>query len=204
MSFTNRLQSQRTNAKEVKPVELKAAPPAVSSINISPNFIKSVREEEATTFSGKPTQTTIVTIKGEYLRDDYFKGKDEEFEANEIVEHEGQLFSYDGNHEANLSLSDEVVQKYKDELKEAIEDGTIVWWEDYIREWYFDDAEDEIKQSKEAGSYIGGEWLVRLNQLNPITKGKEDDYTISDEGLLRFYEVPKVVWEHLDGSWCDG
>ena len=102
----------------------------ILNLDISPHFIRSAREEETTTYSGKPTLTTFVTIKGKYLRDDSYDGKDEEFDADGVAEHEGQLFSYDPNHTASRYLSNELVQKHMNKLKELIDVGTLERVED--------------------------------------------------------------------------
>ena len=177
----------------------------IIKLDISDHFIRSVRQElEDKHYLGKQYLETYITIKGEYLRDDWHDG-DTEYDADDVAEYEGQLFSYDPNHQANLSLSEDVVQKYKDELQDLIDDDTIVWWEDHIRQHCWrGNPEEAITKAKEDGRYVGCEWQVTLNQLNPITNGKENGYTISDEGLLRFNGIPEVVWEHLEGSWCDG
>ena len=172
----------------------------ILNLDISPHFIRSAREEETTTHSGKPTLTTFVTIKGEHLRDNCYDGKDEEFDADEVAEHEGQLFSYDPNHSASHHLSNELVQQHMNELKELIDVGTLERVEDAWMVEFMSEEEIEAKQKE----YVGQEWFLWMSQLKLITKGKEEDYTISDEGLLKFNEVPQVIWEHLEGGWCDG
>ena len=154
-------------------------------LDISPHFVRSVREETTEDYRGKSSTQTLITIKGEYLRDDYYDGEDEEFEWLELMEQEGQLFCVDWNHQAWLTLSDEVVLQHIDALRNLIDEGDLER-----------DTDDDCEE--------GEEWRLILGQMNPITKGKEDGYNISEEGLLTYYNVPQVVWEHIKGSWCNG
>lgn len=139
--------------------------------DISPHFIRSVR---------KDGNEVIITIKGECLRDDWFDDEDTDYDYTELMEQDGVLYGVDWNHQAFLTLSDEVVQKYKDDLQPLIDEGLLERNE-----------EDE-------------EWVMVLGQFNPITPEGQDEYNISEEGLLTYYEVPQKVWEHLGGSWCNG
>ena len=42
-----------------------------------------------------------------------------------------------------------------------------------------------------------------ISQVNPLTKGKQDGFVVSDEFLLEFHDIPVEIIHYLEGSWCN-
>ncbi len=103
---------------------------------------------------------------------------------DDVRELEGQLFAVDRNRSTSLLLNQQGQEKFPEMIG-------------YLRDNGFLGEDDDSNDAKEDD-------IIVINQVNPLTKGKQEGAVVSDEFLLEFNNIPVEIIHYLEGSWCNG